>query len=185
VPSPERTNEWHIYAIKPGVVSHSFYSESYGNTVLIRDADGITARYAHLDSVDPKIIPGARVGEGQIIGVMGSTGFGYPESNKHLHVSVYPAGTTAWNPSTATINPVDYIRGGTYPANTFISTPFGFLIGGTTPHEGTDMSGNPANLIPGWQQGITGAAGIQININNNRLPAPTSTNRPGPRPVGR
>jgi hypothetical protein len=169
VPNPERINEWHIYAIKGGVVSHSFYSESYGNTVLIRDADGITARYAHLESVDSKIESGVRVNEGQVIGVMGSTGFGYPEPNKHLHVSVYPAGTTTFNPRTATINPVDYIKGGTYPANTLISTPFSFLIGGITPHEGTDFSGLSANLISGWRQGISGLVGIQINIRNNRI----------------
>jgi hypothetical protein len=54
--------------------------------------------------------------------------------------------------SVATINPINYIKEGTYPANTFISTSFGHQItasGQSCPHEGTDFSGFQRNIITG------------------------------------
>ena len=166
-----RNNPWNVYAIKGGqVIAMTRAGESeYGNSVLIKDSDGITARYAHLESTTLQI--GERVSEGQVIGVMGDTGRGLPGPNRHLHVSVYPEAVTGpFNSDQARIiNPIDYIKEGTYPANTFISTGFRALIGNPSyEHEGVDFSGNPANMMPNWNRGISGNAGIEANRNRRR-----------------
>jgi len=163
----KRNSLWDIYAIKSGtVVATTNASESdYGNSLLIKDSDGIVARYAHLVGLQLNV--GSVVLEGQVIGVMGDTG----TTNKHLHVSVYPVGTLApyWS-NDAKINPVNYIKEGTYPANTYISTPFG-TIGPDWPsgiHDGTDFSGINDNVIPDWSHGITGVVGIDANNNRKK-----------------
>jgi hypothetical protein len=164
----ERRNyAWDIYAIKSGtVIATTKADESvYGNSLIIRDSDGVVARYAHL--VGLKLNVGSNVTEGQVIGVMGNTGRGLPRPNKHLHVSVYPAGTPEeWLSRYATINPGEYIRDGTYPCNTKISTGFRVEIGDGANrylHEGLDFSGLVSNLIQDWQRGISGIDGIEGN----------------------
>ena len=154
-----RDNEWDIYAIKGGTVVYvNDNSQSYGITIVVQDENGEFARYAHLDSRAVSL--NDTIEEGQVIGVMGSTG----TDNRHLHVSVYPTGTAApFFGANATIDPETYIQQGTYPANTSISTPFGatgraWLAG---VHEGTDFSGLQRNLLPNWRQGFTGEAGIE------------------------
>jgi len=166
IPIIVRTNELDVYAIRSGtVVFVNDNSQSYGITIVIQDEDGEFVRYAHLDSRAVNL--NDPVNEGDVVGVMGSTG----TDNTHLHISAYPAGTEApfWGIN-ATINPETYIQQGTYPANTYISTPFG-TIGTIWPsgaHEGTDLSGiTPDNLIPNWERGITGSAGIEANNNRN------------------
>jgi len=160
-----RTNKWHIYAIKSGVVILNYFSSDYyGHSVLIKDDDkGQIAHYAHL-AVHSSLSLNSRITEGQVIGVMGNTG---NSSSKHLHVSVYPAGTTSFFIYNAIINPEVYIIKGTYPANTKISGWFGEEYrrkdGSKYNHEGTDFSGLEKNLIPGWRFGITGATGMESN----------------------
>lgn len=57
----------------------------------------------------------------------------------------------------AIINPASYIKSGTYPCNTEISTPYKWPIGKTKYlHEGTDFSGLYARLLKDWQKGLLG-----------------------------
>ena len=159
----KRTDSWGIYSIKGGTVamiqSGKNQSGSYGNSIIIQNIDGNYTRYAHLESIGVEL--GDWVGEGEQIGRMGNTGSGIPGPNKHLHVSVYPnwaySDVNGFRKENAVINPEEYIKGGTYPANTKISTHFMEMIGNEGyPHEGTDFSGKAQKLINGWQQGLKG-----------------------------
>lgn len=165
-----RDDPWGIYAIKDGIVvqvrKDDNKSAAYGNTVIIKDKDGLFVRYAHMESTP--LEKGDVVKEGEKIGIMGDTGTGLPKSNKHLHVSVYPQNASSgfWSKE-ATIDPTLYIAGGTYPCNTYISTAFKAPLVGTNGvpyyHEGTDFSGQTKNQIAGWQNGLPGASTILLN----------------------
>jgi murein DD-endopeptidase MepM/ murein hydrolase activator NlpD len=59
----------------------------YGNTVVIQHAGGVRTRYAHLSSV--QVAAGQQVGEGAVIGRVGSTG---RSTGPHLHFEVLQDG---------------------------------------------------------------------------------------------
>ncbi|MCL6472914.1 MAG: peptidoglycan DD-metalloendopeptidase family protein [Firmicutes bacterium] len=68
-----------------------------GITIWLVGDDGNAYYYAHLDCIEPSIRPGVRVGAGQVIGKVGSTG-NAPESAPHLHFEFHPQGERAVNP---------------------------------------------------------------------------------------
>jgi murein DD-endopeptidase MepM/ murein hydrolase activator NlpD len=71
-----------VMAAGDGVVLRAGWAGGYGNLVELRHLNGITTRYGHLRGVARKVHRGARVGQGQIIGYVGSTGLA---SGPHLH----------------------------------------------------------------------------------------------------
>ena len=167
----KRTDMWGVYAIKSGVVIQIQTMDPdlkpddpkqpvYGNNIIIKTADGMYIRYAHLESINCKV--GTGIEEGAQIGIMGDSGRGLPGPNKHLHVSVYPS-ANFWS-SNAIIDPMDVIREGTYPCNTKVSSLFHQLFveekeDGTIYkylHEGLDFSGKYVNYISGWNKGLNG-----------------------------
>jgi hypothetical protein len=160
--SKEPRRQWDIYAIKCGTVSTENNHTNYGTATIIEDSNGIRVLYAHLAS---RYVSQGRVNEGDPIGVMGNTG---NSSGVHLHLGVYPSGTKDFDMRIA-INPENYIRSGTYPCNTLISNGGRFgrprtLNGIEYKHEGIDFSGNPSNMMPGWQRnGFTGVDGLEKN----------------------
>ncbi len=72
-----------VYAAMDGVVEQNYWSDSYGNCICIRHADGSVTRYAHLQYAF------ARVGEvvcaGAQVGTAGQTG---ATTGAHLHFEV-------------------------------------------------------------------------------------------------
>lgn len=78
-----------IYAFIPGTVIHAQMGikgngyGGYGNVVVIRDKNGNTHLYAHLDSIGVKV--GDIVLAGDIIGTQGTTG---RSTGSHLHYEV-------------------------------------------------------------------------------------------------
>jgi murein DD-endopeptidase MepM/ murein hydrolase activator NlpD len=72
-----------IHATAPGVVSFTGPRSGYGNAVEIDHGNGFKTRYAHLASIG--VVVGQRVGVGQRIGGMGSTG---RSTGTHLHYEV-------------------------------------------------------------------------------------------------
>jgi murein DD-endopeptidase MepM/ murein hydrolase activator NlpD len=73
-----------VPSYKPGVVETvKFMNTSYGNHVIIRHPDGTRTLYAHLSGIAVK--PGQKVGGGQHIGRVGSTG---KSSGPHLHFEI-------------------------------------------------------------------------------------------------
>ena len=93
-----------IIAVKPGVVSYVFSSciagdstcgSGYGNYVTLSHSDGTYTVYAYLDSVSVSM--GESVDQGQIIGIMGSTG---DTREKALHFEVKVSTGARVNPNT-------------------------------------------------------------------------------------
>lgn len=81
-----------VVAAADGVVIRSYYSSSYGNVVFIThnlDGDIYTTVYAHLES--RSVESGDIVDKGQIIGLMGNTGFSF---GAHLHFELHEG---EWN----------------------------------------------------------------------------------------
>ncbi len=77
-----------VVAAAPGVVEKLFDSRNGGRTVYVRSNDGGTVfYYAHLDSYREGLREGQRVGTGDVIGTVGSTGSA-SEAGPHLHFEV-------------------------------------------------------------------------------------------------
>ncbi|KAA9026165.1 peptidoglycan DD-metalloendopeptidase family protein [Niallia endozanthoxylica] len=73
-----------IHAVENGVVSKSYYSDTYGNVVFIKHDKNFETVYAHLQA--RMVQKGTRVHKGDVIGKMGSTG---DSSGVHLHFEVH------------------------------------------------------------------------------------------------
>jgi murein DD-endopeptidase MepM/ murein hydrolase activator NlpD len=72
-----------IHAADPGTVIYATWMGGYGNVIIIDHGGGISTLYAHQSSL--AVGYGARVGRGQVIGYVGSTGF---STGPHLHFEV-------------------------------------------------------------------------------------------------
>jgi len=77
-----------VIAAMDGTVAHAGWKGSWGRLVVIRHADGVETRYAHLRSIDGLTV-GERVSQGQIIGGVGTSGL---STGPHLHFEVYMRG---------------------------------------------------------------------------------------------
>jgi murein DD-endopeptidase MepM/ murein hydrolase activator NlpD len=90
-----------IYSTGPGVVSYTGVRSGYGNVVEIDHGRGLKTRYAHLSAI--AVQPGQRVGIGQRIAAMGSTG---RSTGTHLHYEVWVNGRAQ--------NPGRFLKAGQY-----------------------------------------------------------------------
>ena len=94
-----------IVAAADGVVSRSYYSDSYGNVIFITHSIGgqlYTTVYAHLSSRQAS--SGQVVAKGEQIGYMGNTGRSY---GQHLHFEVHKG---PWNVSKSNaVNPLNFV----------------------------------------------------------------------------
>jgi murein DD-endopeptidase MepM/ murein hydrolase activator NlpD len=75
-----------VFAAGDGVVEIAQKKGGYGNYVLIHHDDGYDTAYAHLQAFADGIGPGDRVRQGQIIGLVGTTGL---STGPHLHYEVH------------------------------------------------------------------------------------------------
>lgn len=90
-----------IFATGPGVVAYTGQRSGYGNVVEIDHGRGLKTRYAHLSSF--AVARGQRVGVGQRIAAMGSTG---RSTGTHLHYEVWVNGRAQ--------NPGRFLKAGQY-----------------------------------------------------------------------
>jgi murein DD-endopeptidase MepM/ murein hydrolase activator NlpD len=90
-----------IHATAPGVVSFTGQRNGYGNVVEIDHGGGFKTRYAHLQAIS--VAMGQRVGLGQHIGGMGSTG---RSTGTHLHYEVWQNGRVQ--------DPTRFLKAGDY-----------------------------------------------------------------------
>jgi len=67
-------------------------NSGYGNRVIVDHGNGYTTLYAHMSAI--YVVPGQRVGKGEVLGAMGSTG---RSSGTHLHLEIRQNGV-ALNP---------------------------------------------------------------------------------------
>lgn len=94
----DRSTNPPIFAAADGTVeSASFNGGGYGNMVIINHGNGMKTLYAHMSSLTVK--SGQKIGRGQQIGVMGSTG---NSTGVHLHFEVHVNGSIQ--------NPVAYLK---------------------------------------------------------------------------
>jgi murein DD-endopeptidase MepM/ murein hydrolase activator NlpD len=83
-----------VVAAAAGVVTYAGWNDGgYGNLVEITHPDGSVTLYAHNHRVLVSL--GQRVGQGQQVAEMGSTG---RSTGPHLHFEIHPAGSGAVNP---------------------------------------------------------------------------------------
>jgi murein DD-endopeptidase MepM/ murein hydrolase activator NlpD len=96
-----------IKASADGTVSRSYLSTSYGECIFIlHNIDGITYEtvYAHMRSGSRKFHEGDHVTQGQVIGLMGSTG---ESTGQHLHFELHKG---RWNiKKTNAVDPLNYV----------------------------------------------------------------------------
>lgn len=76
-----------VQAAQNGVVTRAKHSASYGNVLYIQQADGLEARYAHLQYL--YVRTGEVVAAGQLLGTAGQTG---RATGAHLHFELRERG---------------------------------------------------------------------------------------------
>lgn len=96
-----------VRAAAAGIVKAAEPNGGYGKWVLIEHASGLATAYAHLDSFAPGIVPGARVAQGDIVGITGDTG---QSTGPHLHYEVLVDGE-AVDPMSHAASARDMLRG--------------------------------------------------------------------------
>ena len=71
-----------VKATGDGVVDFVGHQGGYGNVVVLRHSGGVTTAYGHLSRFANGIRKGARVGQGELVGLVGQTGLA---TGPHLH----------------------------------------------------------------------------------------------------
>ena len=69
-------------SVASGVVTFAGWTGGGGRTVRVRHASGYESEYLHLSSIASGIRAGARVGQGELVGLVGATGLA---TGPHLH----------------------------------------------------------------------------------------------------
>jgi murein DD-endopeptidase MepM/ murein hydrolase activator NlpD len=83
IAAPGGTN---VKAVQGGVVATSAYApNSYGEYVVINHGNGISTLYAHMQRGSRKVKEGDVVSQGQVLGLVGSTG---SSTGNHLHLEL-------------------------------------------------------------------------------------------------
>jgi peptidoglycan LD-endopeptidase LytH len=89
LPAPKGTP---VHAVVSGVIRKLFLSKQGGNAIYeFDDAGAYCYYYAHLDRYAEGLREGRRVGRGDLIGFVGSTGNADPAS-PHLHFTIFELG---------------------------------------------------------------------------------------------
>ncbi|HTM96133.1 MAG TPA: M23 family metallopeptidase [Croceibacterium sp.] len=91
-----------VLASAAGVVTFAGIAGGYGRMVEIDHGAGLRTRYAHLSRL--LVAPGMQIGQGAIVGKMGSTG---RSTGPHLHFEVRRDGRT--------VDPLAYLSRGALP----------------------------------------------------------------------
>ncbi|PWW30401.1 LysM domain-containing protein [Cytobacillus oceanisediminis] len=73
-----------VYSVDSGIVSKSYYSQTYGHVIFIKHSNQTETVYAHMN--ERLAGEGQQVSQGQKIGTMGSTG---DSSGVHLHFEIH------------------------------------------------------------------------------------------------
>jgi murein DD-endopeptidase MepM/ murein hydrolase activator NlpD len=79
-----------VRAVGDGIVEFAGRQNGYGNLVVLRHDSRISTYYAHLKALGRGIRTGARVAQGETIGLVGQTGWA---TGPHLHFEFRVAGT--------------------------------------------------------------------------------------------
>ncbi|MBU8908095.1 transglycosylase SLT domain-containing protein [Desertibacillus haloalkaliphilus] len=106
IPLAGRTHDVPIVAVADGTVRRSYYSDTYGHTVMIEhNIEGVIfeSLYAHMTG--RAVSEGQKVSQGQFLGNMGNTG---RSTGPHLHFELHKDGH--WNiKKSNSVNPLFYV----------------------------------------------------------------------------
>lgn len=86
-----------ILVVASGTVTSAKTNGGYGNQVVVNHGNGLSTSYSHLSEI--KVNQGQQIGQGDVIGLMGSTG---SSTAPHLHFEVREGGVAK--------NPREYIQ---------------------------------------------------------------------------
>jgi len=76
-----------IVSVAPGVVTFAGWTNGGGRTVKVRHPNGYETEYLHMSAI--KVRQGARIGQGELVGLVGKTGLA---TGPHLHYGLKKAG---------------------------------------------------------------------------------------------
>lgn len=93
IAAPEGTE---AFAVKNGVVTNVYTSNTYGNCIKYKTEDGYEIMYAHLQKALVK--KGDKIKAGEKIALVGNTGL---STGSHLHYTIEKEGQL--------INPIDFV----------------------------------------------------------------------------
>ena len=91
--TPARADAWSAQSLSLGYTPPDVLDGYRGMQVWIDHGDGLVSRYAHLSSIEPEIVEGATVTQGQVIATVGNSGT--PSSLRsdtydvHLHLELW------------------------------------------------------------------------------------------------
>lgn len=101
-----------VRTVAGGMVEFAGWQSGYGNVVEVRHDAKHSTLYAHLKSIAPGTVKGARLSQGDLIGLVGATGWA---TGPHLHFELKQNGRHV-NPMTATLPSVAPLPGQMRPA---------------------------------------------------------------------
>jgi hypothetical protein len=90
-----------VRATAEGVVDYAGWQSGYGNVVVVRHPGDYTTLYAHLSQFSPTARSGLRIGQGDVLGFVGMTGWA---TGPHLHYELRRNGAFI-NPLSASAAP--------------------------------------------------------------------------------
>ena len=101
-----------VIAAAAGTVEKLFHSDNGGNTIYVRSPDRKTIHYyAHLDHYVDGLHEGQVVGQGEVIGAVGSTGDANPDA-PHLHFEIMQTTPQAkWYEPAVDVDPYPLLTG--------------------------------------------------------------------------
>lgn len=137
-----------VVAPSPGTVVFSGDAGTFGNMVSIKHDNGLESRYAHMDSIAPGAVVGARLNTGDAVGAVGTTG---RSTGPHLHFEVYQNGV-AIDPLNAAAAPVPVVGGGGGVASAAVETLTDVII--QVESGGNSTARNPLSSATGLGQFI-------------------------------
>lgn len=146
-----------VASVRTGRVFQAGWSDSWGNHVIVEDAEGHRAVYAHLTAT-PDVKTGDVVSQGQRLGVMGNTG---QSRGAHLHFSVMRPG--AASEGQGTVDPIAYI-------NNSVAEPSQPVLGaGIPPHGQSGSTSARSGGTPG-SPGTPFVSDTPIQVSNTAPP---------------
>ena len=131
-----------ILATRPGKVTTSKYSGSYGNLVIIDHGGGITSRYAHASKLLVKSGDSVRVG--QKVALVGTTG---SSTGCHLHFEIRING--------AAKNPLNYVS-----SKDTVSNYSGSMGNSSSTQSGAENETKTVDITKVVEKSVTGTAGV-------------------------
>ena len=108
-----------VRSVAGGMIELAGWQRGYGNVVEVRHDARHSTLYAHLQAFAPGMVKGARIGQGDLVGFVGATGWA---TGPHLHFEIKVHGTQV-NPLTAELPGAEPLAVSQRPALAAVAAP--------------------------------------------------------------